>query len=379
MKEPDSIAAASTRTATTRDRITRSLTHLLVIGILFILPEVLSSVGRPIEMPWQLKLGGYGKSVIFILVFYISYYLVLPRGVNQRRPAWRMALCFVLLIAGALALIWLLNHAMEPYFAQAFPGKVKHKCPPPGIPDIVWTLRWHIRDLVMLILTIALSIALKVGDNWQRIRRHTRELEALKREQELVSLKSQLNPHFLFNTLNTIYALIAVDPDKAQSAVHELSSMLRYVLYEDSSRVPLADETHFVRSYVQLMSLRMSSAMTVNFEVAIDPDMEETKVPSLVFVALIGNAFKHGNTGRSGDSISIRITGHDGVISCTTVNAIATPRGNDGNRSRNRTGGIGLQNLRRRIDLIYGHRASLRTSHADGIFRASLIIDTKSS
>lgn len=143
--------------------------------------------------------------------------------------------------------------------------------------------------------------------------------------------------------------------------------------------MPLADETHFVRSYVQLMSLRMSSAMTVNFEVAIDPDMEETKVPSLVFVALIGNAFKHGNTGRSGDSISIRITGHDGVISCTTVNAIATPRGNDGNRSRNRTGGIGLQNLRRRIDLIYGHRASLRTSHADGIFRASLIIDTKSS
>lgn len=100
-----------------------------------------------------------------------------------------------------------------------------------------------LRDLAMCVLTIALSVAMKLSDYWVRLSARHKEMQAEQHREELANLKSQLNPHFLFNTLNSIYALIAISPDKAQNAVHELSRLLRYVLYENYAYREIAGRT----------------------------------------------------------------------------------------------------------------------------------------
>ena len=116
-----------------------------------------------------------------------------------------------------------------------------------------------LRDSIMLLLLISLAVMLRLSNQWQVLERSQRELRASQRESELESLRAQLNPHFLFNTLNTIYALIAVDSAEAQKAVHELSGLLRYVIYENPDKVEVEREAEFIRNYVELMRLRMGS------------------------------------------------------------------------------------------------------------------------
>ena len=114
----------------------------------------------------------------------------------------------------------------------------------------------------MLTLTLALAVALRLSVKWKDLQQQRRELISNQRAVELDNLKSQLNPHFLFNTLNTIYVLIAVAPDKAQGAVHRLSGLLRYMLYEDTANVMLSQEADFIENYVSLMRLRLSGRET---------------------------------------------------------------------------------------------------------------------
>ncbi len=121
-----------------------------------------------------------------------------------------------------------------------------------------------------------------------------KEAERNRTEAELKNLRNQLNPHFLLNTLNNIYALIAFDTDKAQQAVQELSKLLRYVLYDNQQTyVPLGKETDFIRNYIELMRIRLSSNVQMTTQIDILPD-SQTLIAPLIFISLIENAFKHG-------------------------------------------------------------------------------------
>ena len=123
--------------------------------------------------------------------------------------------------------------------------------------------------------------------------REVKELERSRTEAELKNLRNQLNPHFLFNTLNNIYALIDISPDKARLSILQLSDMMRHVLYNDKSRyIQLSKELRFIEDYVSLMKLRMND----NLEITVDlpKDSEGVMVAPLMFISLVENAFKHG-------------------------------------------------------------------------------------
>ena len=114
------------------------------------------------------------------------------------------------------------------------------------------------------------------------------------RKRNWKNLRNQLNPHFLLNTLNNIYALIAFDSDKAQQAVQELSKLLRYVLYDNQQTyVPLCKEVDFIRNYIELMRIRLSANVQMITKFDIQPD-SQTLIAPLIFISLIENAFKHG-------------------------------------------------------------------------------------
>lgn len=364
---------------TRRERFVRFLTHLICLGMLFILPEILNSMGKPFRSVPELKLGVYAKALVFIAVFYINYCFIIGRSFERKRFAWRLVGYNVVVIAGALLLFKLISVWMQPYWDEAWRIRqaakgivVEASRPKPQPQGIVHWLNMYARDFAMLVLTIGLSIALKLSDSWVKLSRRSEQLVAARRHEELNNLKSQLNPHFLFNTLNSIYALIAVSPAKAQDAVHELSGMLRYVLYDDRREVELHRELSFIRNYVKLMALRLPPSTRLSCDLDAGTKGNAT-VPPLLFIPLIENAFKHGNTGQPDTCISLSVRVEEERVICQTINNLqqasdksASPDINNG------SGGIGLQNLRRRLQLIYGDDASLTTSKTDGIFRATL-------
>ncbi len=343
-----------------RQKVATFLTHLLCITIIFVLPEVLLNLGRTHTTALN-TLALYSKSLVYGIVFYLNFYVIIDRTLmSGRRNLLKFIVYNALLVVVAAIVMYVLWRYMGPESnlpprGRPSGGGLGGPRPQPGQAiNIVHAASFLLRDLVILILTIALSVALRLSQHWVLIDRQKQEALTTQREQELKSLKSQLNPHFMFNTLNTIYALISISPDKAQTAVHELSQLLRYVLYENPRTVPLQRELDFVANYLNLIRLRLSGRMPVEVTLNVG-DSGECQIAPLIFINIIENIFKHGNTGEPDRGVTINISAKEGVVVCHTHNfhSHGVPT------KENRPHGIGMTNLQRRLDLIYGDRASL--------------------
>lgn len=348
-----------------RTNITRFLSHLIVISMLFLLPEFILSYALPNHRGGEShQIMMYAKSVLFIIVFYIDYYFIIGHTLTPKVRIWRFLAYNLILLVAALALSYIMWHVIiyEPRMAENAVRPLRN----PDKFRLMFASQL-VRDGAMIILTISLAVALRLSDKWAAFERHTRDLADEQRATELRNLKSQINPHFLFNTLNSIYALIEISAPEAQRAVHELSQMLRYILYETPSKVSLRQEVDFTLNYISLMKLRLPEDV-VKVDCDID-SMEQTPVAPLLFITLIENAFKHGNTGNSADKIDIAITARDGHIICRTRNRF------DAHTVVDRQGGIGITNLRRRLLLIYDSNASLQTTVNGDVYTATLSIN----
>lgn len=341
-----------------RRRVTAILTHVIFIVLLCVLPEVLLRMSwtRPHGiMPW----GVYAKSAVMLAVFYINYFWLIPRTLNpERHRWWHFVAANLIIILGATVLM---------YFIAKWgwaPGGKRLRHAPDEWHRMAASASFMLRDAVMLLLTTSLAVAIRLSASWRSLERRREQLAAMRRESELGSLRSQLNPHFLFNTLNSIYALIAISPAEAQSAVHELSQLLRHVVYESPESVPLGSEVDFLRHYTSLMQLRLGERPVI---FTADIDRPDTPLAPLMLMTTVENAFKYGATAAPDRPIEISVNCRDGIIRCHTANDFAPS-------ATVRYSGVGLSNLRRRLELIYGHRATLATDSADGHFTSDLTI-----
>jgi LytS/YehU family sensor histidine kinase len=202
----------------------------------------------------------------------------------------------------------------------------------------------------------------------QTVKRQLEEEQQKRTEAELEWLKNQLNPHFLFNTLNNISSLVQIDADKAQDAIAQLSDLLRYAMYETRREmVPLQGEIEFMRNYVELMKLRCSEKTMVNCQLSIVNS--PLTIAPLLFISLIENAFKHGVSSNRDSRIDITLTadGQQLIFDCENTNF---PK-NDTDRSGS---GIGLENTRRRLDLIYKDRYTWEQTLEDNIYKVKITI-----
>ena len=206
--------------------------------------------------------------------------------------------------------------------------------------------------LVLNCVIVAVAIGIRHFIRTRQIRQQLKEEKAKNTEAELAWLKNQINPHFLFNTLNNISSLTQIDPDAAQDAIAQLSDLLRYAMYETNKKtVPIQGEVEFMRNYISLMKLRCNEMTTVNVQWSIVNGQSE--VAPLLFISLIENAFKHGVSSSRSSTIDISMEQKDNsvVFTCDNTNY---PK-DDADRSGS---GIGLENTRRRLDLMYANRYS---------------------
>ena len=292
-----------------------------------------------------------------LVVYFVNFYLLGPYLFFKRRHWWFVLINLVLILG--------LNY-------QFFLVYLNRDSIPnlPAMDTNMWVgfFGGFLMFLVLNCMIAAIAIGIRHFIHTRQIRQQLIEEKAKNTEAELAWLKNQINPHFLFNTLNNISSLTQIDPDAAQDAIAQLSDLLRYAMYETrKDLVPLQGEMEFMRNYVELMKLRCSEKTEVNSTFNVQRSTLE--IAPLLFISLIENAFKHGVSSNRDSRIDIGLTADEQqlIFTCDNTNYPKT----DSDRSGS---GIGLENTRRRLDLIYKDRYTWEQTLEDNIYKVKITI-----
>lgn len=224
------------------------------------------------------------------------------------------------------------------------------------------------RNVLPFIHVGALAFSIKFLNFWQQQKQQTllTQRELLTTELEL--LKSQIHPHFLFNTLNNLYAYTLERSHKAPEIVLKLSSLLRFMIYESTAaQIPLNKEIALLQAYIQLEQLRYGDRLDVSFSCR--GDMDSRQIAPLLLLPFLENAFKHGTSKQIDQCwLSFDLNVHGSTMQFKLVNSVDK----DENDKPSTTGGLGLQNVRRRLDLLYKGRYRLEVQQQEEVFIVSL-------
>ena len=318
--------------------------HVAVWLVILISPLTFFDRGERFEADKLIPM--LSTPIAMMLVFYTTYLYLTPKLLlkGQKRKFWTYTIALVI-VAGLGLHIWFqVSHRIF-FHPEHHLHPMKKMREPNALMDLIFILR----NIFNMTVTAAIAAMSILSIKWQSSETARREAEMAKQDAELKNLRNQVNPHFLLNTLNNIYALTAFNQQGAQKAILELSGMLRHILYDNQQDfVRLDDEIKFIHSYVNLMRIRIPKTTKIQIDVDVPKDTE-LRIAPLIFISLIENAFKHGISGNEG-YVSIHITGSvdSGIIHADIRNS-NHPKSTDDKSGH----GVGLQLVRRRLELLY--------------------------
>ena len=322
--------------------------HLVAWLYIFSTPLLLIRPGEGFS--W----GSYGRQLFVPLttcfIFYANYFWLVPHYIIHRRIKWFITWNLLFIASLTLLRECFIAFNPPPLPPGEMPGGKMGMFPrvPPH-----FNLIMMLRSCFTTIFSAGLAVAVRLSVQWKLADEKRKEAELGRTEAELQNLKNQISPHFLLNTLNNIYALTAIDSEKAQEAILSLSRMLRYLLYENQNgTVALSKETDFLRTYIRLMQLRVAKDVDIRYDISI-PQNENLQVTPLIFISLLENAFKHGISASSPCFIHIRLSvnSEKGLLTFSVSNSHHPKSSSDKTGS-----GIGLQQVRSRLLLSYPER-----------------------
>ncbi len=297
----------------------------------------------------------YARNFLYVVVFllpiiaavYINLNILLVRYLNKSQFVKYLVFVAGLLVLSAGAAYSIFNFLLDKLF-----------------PNLYYISYFSFSEL-LLIIKVYLLVSILVFLISQYVGMLIEKKEAM--QNELHSLKAQINPHFLFNNLNTIYSMAAQNDRRTPDVVLKLSDFLRYVLYDTSSEfIPLEKEVEMIKTYISLQKERINPEMTlVEFETK--GDFSEASIAPLLLLPLVENCFKHG-VGKDSGSIRIFVELRDKQLHFQTANTVALREFSGEN------GGIGIKNVEKRLNLIYPDRHSLKIQEEGGIFKLDMKI-----
>ena len=234
------------------------------------------------------------------------------------------------------------------------PENVFDAPPPHGRPPID---KHDISMFTIVIFMIGANLGVKSYFQNEEEKKHLAKLKEQSLKQELDYLRYQINPHFIMNTLNNIHALVDIDPEQAKDSIVDMSRMMRYLLYDsDHHYVTLSNAVQFLKKYLNLMKLRYTDQVNVNLDVPVSPPDDIVLAP-LVFIPFVENAFKHGVAVDKPSTIDIDISQRDGRLLFHCHNTKSDVK--------HEYGGVGLNNVTKRLELIYGNDYTLDIDDGD--------------
>ncbi|MBP5716537.1 MAG: histidine kinase [Bacteroidales bacterium] len=304
--------------------------------------------------------------VPMLIVWAIIHYYLAPRTLHKRRVTFYVTcLVMVLLIStlaskSDLALITRLHEKKLMQFSADVEAAIKR-----GENQQIYL---QAKYIFLLLSTMAVTTVSWLLDERKRLNRMQREHRA---RLELKYLRAQINPHFLFNALNCIYALTLSQDEKAPEAVMKLSEMLRYVNDDcHADKVTLQKEISYVRNYIDFQLIRMERQPDITFDCVV-ADVS-APIPPMIFQPMVENCFKHSQIGNHPDGF-IHITLRQDERGLTFVAENSKPTLPQLSEDHERTG-IGLQNVEQRLHLMYGENATLTTQETDTNYRIEVCI-----
>jgi two-component system LytT family sensor kinase len=327
--------------------------HLVVWLVLMLMFIFTGTGGAKVSystVVWFLYFG-----LVNIAVFYTNYLVVLPTFLNRKKYTW-CGLAIGLLILVSV----FVKCGLAYYYYDIIIHRDKGK-------EVISFWDYFFLATVVSCLFIFLSTVLKFIRDWFLNEKIKSNLENEKLVSELAFLKSQINPHFLFNSLNNIYSLAYQKSAKTPEAVLKLSEIMRYMLYESNeSKVSLDEEIRYLENYIELQKLRFKDKAHISFE--IDGSTENLKITPLVLISFVENAFKHGIATDKEHPITI-------ILNVTSDKLFFKVTNKKNNQNKDETGGIGLQNVKRRLDLLYKGNYRLHIEDTETIYNCELYLN----
>lgn len=250
------------------------------------------------------------------------------------------------------------EHLLPP--TSGYDGKGNPINPPKGLPPFL-------SFFVISILIVGFDTGLKVSLQYAHSEQKRVNAEKENAESKLAFLQNQISPHFLMNTLNNIHSQIDINTEEAKESIIKLSKLMRHLLYDSQGEhIALQKEINFISAYVELMQLRYSEK--VNIDLHIQNGLPEKSIPPLIFTSFVENAFKHGISYQEDSFIDIRFSYDSGKLNFEIRNS------NPGSAEQNEASGLGLENSRKRLKLLFGDNYSLEIKDVKDIFIVNLTI-----
>ncbi len=304
--------------------------------------------------------GLHVRFISIMVLFYVNYFFLVPRILLKRTTLTYVLVCLLLISLIGLAINLgyppnpsrLLEYSAKPTLPSGFPKPYL---------DRVSRIRknpFFNQLIIMTILSAPLfaSALLRVYIEWRKNEDLRKKVENEKTHSELQFLKTQLNPHFLFNSLNAIYSLSAKNSKDTSEAIINLSELMRYMLYEaNKNLVPLGKELEYIKNYVKLQRLRLSDS--VNVTLKISGEDRNKVIPPLLFISFIENAFKYGTDYEGRTYVQINLSIENGSIHFMVENKIGPYTKQKG------SSGVGLENVKNRLNLLYPESHELEVTN----------------
>ncbi len=290
--------------------------------------------------------------IVYIYLLYFTYRKVNIPGLIMQRQ-FRLV---VLLMVTLIFITWAISQIPIPKDDFAISPRD-------------WGIRQHIRSLSVwffFFVVTGFSLAIELMFELFRQILSKQEIEAEKNKAELALYKAQINPHFLFNTLNALYGLVLTKSEKTESAFIQFSNILKYMYSQTTlDTIPICNEIEYIRQYVDLQSLRLNRHTHIDLHT--ETDDEQAQIPPMILITFVENAFKYGTSSEIDCTIFIKIAVKNGMLLFETENTIMKEK-------KEKTPAIGIENCRKRLELLYPNRFSLETTQEGNQFKTHLTI-----
>ncbi len=302
------------------------------------------------DMAANMFISSLAFNFCLIAFFYAHHYYIFDRFVATKQYGTYilvLVLCFVAIFYG--------SHIFKRFVFESLPFMMR----PVSFREFVRAINWYL-------LILAVDLGVKLLMQLKQTEQRAREVENAQLRTELSFLHAQINPHFLFNSLNTIYSLALKKSDSAPAAVLKLSHLLRYVI-DDANResVPLEQEVSYLNNYIDLQKLRSTSSLVINFTVT--GNINSTQIAPLLLLPFVENAFKYGISNQEVSPIDITL---EKTVS-TLVFSVQNKKFEQGEKDST---GIGINNVKRRLQLLYPDKHKLQIDDEPNTYFIKLTI-----
>jgi two-component system LytT family sensor kinase len=297
-------------------------------------------------------------NLVLNLINFYAFYFIIPFLIKNRN-------IILSILTGAFFLFII---AVARYYIQVLFWKDIIHLPPKEMTNLN---EWFYAGLRLSIISGAYAFLIKFAIDWFDTQKLKAELVNQTQTSELALLRSQVNPHFLFNTLNNIYSLVCKKSPDAPEAIMKLSSIMRYMLYDaNTDKVLLEKEIEYLESFIELQKLRIRHDNFV--ELRIEGDVNNKIIAPMLLIPFVENAFKHGDKAVNSPGIRIYLVVSPHKLVFEIINHVKK----NFFGQKDKIGGIGLQNIKRRLEILYPGKYTLETTQENDLYRVNLSIQT---